>query len=182
MLYNNFVWEQSRNEEIPNTSVQTDSVHTSSSELEIISSAFSESATIPRVYTCDGANVNPPLSFLNIPANTVSLALTMDDPDVPKTLVPDGIFDHWVVFNIPPTTTAIEASKIFGTEGSNGAGKLGYTGPCPPNGEHRYFFKLYALDKQLELNRGASKKEILDALKNHVIAIAQLMGRYNRGK
>src|SRR4051812_48295460 len=112
--------------------------------MKLTSAAFSEGGTIPPQYSCDGANKHPPLSFEGVPAETKSLALTMDDPDVPKSLMPSGVFDHWVVFNIPPKTTGVSEidESLAGTYGSNGRGNQAYTGPCPPDREHRYFFRL----------------------------------------
>ena len=129
--------------------------------MNIISPAFSEGEEIPKIYTCDGNNINPPLEFSEVPENAKSLVLIMDDPDVPRNLKPDGIFDHWVVFNIPPEITKIdENSKPLGIVGKNSAGQSEYTGPCPPDRKHRYFFKLYALDSLLELDERATKKEV----------------------
>ena len=104
----------------------------------------------------------------------------MDDPDVPKDRRPDGLFVHWIVFNMPPNTKLIaEESAPKGTLGS-GTQRLGYQGPCPPDREHRYFFKLYALDALLTLKEGASKTEVENAMKGHIIATSELMGRYER--
>ncbi len=149
--------------------------------MEITSSAFAAGGAIPAQYTCDGKNISVPLAFSGVPAGAKSLALTMDDPDVPKNLKPDGMFDHWVVFNMPPDTAGIaENSTPPGVQGSNGAGKAAYTGPCPPDREHRYFFKLYALDIMLDLPAGATKAQIEAAVQGHVLTQAELMGRYNR--
>ena len=108
----------------------------------------------------------------------------MDDPDVPKVLRPDGVFDHWTLFNIPSTTTEIPEGGTAGTEGKNGAGNSRYTGPCPPAqyepSEHRYFFKLYALDTELSLPEGASKADVLKAMEGHVLGQAELIGKYKR--
>ena len=150
-------------------------------KMNISSSAFSENGLIPAKYACDGQNVNPPLEFSGVPAGAKSLALTMDDPDVPKNLLPSGVFDHWVVFNMPPDPTGIgENSTPPGVQGSNGAGKSAYTGPCPPDREHRYFFKLYALDSMLDLPAGATKAQVKAAVQGHILGQAQLIGRYNR--
>ena len=108
----------------------------------------------------------------------------MDDPDVPKALKPDGVFDHWVMFNIPASVTEIPASGSVGLAGVNGAGKNAYTGPCPPAqyepSEHRYFFRLYALDAMLSLSEGASKQDVLRAMQGHILEEAQLVGKYKR--
>lgn len=152
----------------------------STSNMQLISSAFSNGGSIPKEFTCEGQSVNPPLTFEGIPDNAKSLVLIMDDPDVPRNLKPDGMFDHWVVFNMEPSTRGINTGEHIGTEGSNGSGKPGYTGPCPPDREHRYFFRLYALDTKLTLRSGATKAEVLDALKGHIVAESELMGRYNK--
>ena len=151
--------------------------------MQLTSPAFANNNTIPKEYTCDGQNISPPLSFENVPSNTRSLVLIMDDHDVPKNLVPSGIFDHWVVFNIPSRTKGAAANEILtGIYGSNSSGKPEYTGPCPPDKEHRYIFTLYALDSILSLQQGASKDEVLKALNGHIIAEAILIGRFNREK
>jgi Raf kinase inhibitor-like YbhB/YbcL family protein len=147
----------------------------------ITSSAFEHNGTIPPKYTCDGEDINPPLMFADIPEGAKSLVLIMDDPDVPKNLRPDGMWDHWVVFNLEPTTVSIEEGKEpAGTSGNNSWGKRGYGGPCPPDREHRYFFKLYALDTKLDLPEGSSKKEVEQAMRGHVLAQGELIGLYNR--
>ena len=151
--------------------------------MKITSTAFHEKGIIPSLYTCEGKNINPPLEFSNVPPNAKSLVLIMDDPDVPKTLRPDGMYDHWVVFNMPPNTHKIaEHSTPKGIQGLNTGGNISYIGPCPPDRQHRYFFKLYALDKMLDLKAGASKKEVEKAMHGHIIAEAQLMGCYEKGK
>lgn len=152
--------------------------------LSLTSPAFQNGASIPSQFTCDAENVSPPLTIAGVPEGAKSLVLLMDDPDVPKALRPDGVFDHWTLFNIPPDTTEIPQAGIVGTVGTNGAGKNIYTGPCPPReyepSEHRYFFKLYALDSLLSLGTGMTKQEVLDAMEEHVLAQAELMGRYKR--
>jgi Raf kinase inhibitor-like YbhB/YbcL family protein len=152
-----------------------------SNPMKLTSSAFLNGETIPMIFTCDGANHNPPLTFSNVPSQAQSLVLIMDDPDVPKNLLPSGVFDHWAVFNMPPTTRGLGENQIpSGVTGNNGAGKAQYTGPCPPDREHRYFFRLYALDRMLDLNTGATKTQIIEAMKSHIIEQAELIGRYNR--
>ncbi len=149
--------------------------------MNITSSAFEQGQMIPSTYTCDAAGTNPDLAWSNIPAGTVSLALIMDDPDVPTTIKPDGMFVHWVVYNIDPKVTQVSASSTLeGTQGSNGAGKSGYIGPCPPDREHRYFFKLYALDQKLELPVGASKTDVEAKMTGHILETAELMARYDK--
>ncbi len=138
---------------------------------------------IPVKYTCDGANISPPLIFENIPTQAQTLALVMDDPDVPESIRPDKMWDHWVVFNIPPTTTEIpEGQEPNGVAGRGTAGNQEYNGPCPPDREHRYFFKVYALDTVLDLPSGSSKQELEESMAGHIIESAQLMGRYDRGR
>lgn len=144
--------------------------------MKITSPAFQNDQLIPAQYTCDGRNVSPPLKISDVHSGTESLALFMDDPDSPT-----GVWDHWVVFNIPPGVTEIEeSSEPGGTQGKNTFGELGYGGPCPGSGEHRYLFKLYALDAQLDLKEGASKTDIERAMQGHILMQAQLMGRYAR--
>ncbi len=151
--------------------------------MKLTSSAFSEKGIIPSLYTCEGKNINPPLEISGVPAQAKSLVLIMDDPDVPKTLRPDGMYDHWVVFNIPPATHKIaENSAPHGLLGKSTNGRNQWVGPCPPDREHRYFFKLYALDKLLDLPAGSTKKEVEQAMKGHIIAECQLMGRYEKNK
>lgn len=144
--------------------------------LTITSSAFSDGGDIPAVYTCDGDGINPPLSIEGVGDTAQSLALIMDDPDAPI-----GVFDHWVVFNIPPETTAIEEGvEPDGILGVGTSGELGYLGPCPPGERHRYIFHLYALDTLLDLNEGASKSDLREAMKEHVLQEGSLMGHYER--
>jgi Raf kinase inhibitor-like YbhB/YbcL family protein len=149
----------------------------------LTSPAFVHEAKIPAKYTCDGDNINPPLKVSGVPAQAKSLVLIMDDPDVPKQLRADGIWDHWVVFNIPPHLSAInEGQEPPGTHGIGTSTNLAYFGPCPPDREHRYFFKLYALDIQLKLPAKATKKQVEKAMSGHILAQAELMGRYERIK
>ena len=152
--------------------------------MKLTSSEFGEGATIPSQFTCDGANASPSLSISGTPKEAKSLVLIMDDPDVPKQLKPDGVFDHWVMFNIPPSTAEMAAGRSAGVAGANGAGKNSYTGPCPPSqyepSEHRYFFRAYALDIELPLRAGVTKKQVQDAMSGHIIGQAELMGKYKR--
>lgn len=149
--------------------------------MKITSPAFSEGGKIPLKFTCEGENINPELHFDAIPENAKALALIMDDPDVPEFIRKERMWDHWVVFNIPPKTKKIEEnSQPLGTAGKNTSGKLNYEGPCPPDREHRYFFKLYALDQELDLLEGVTKTEVEKAMQGHILAKAQLMGRYEK--
>ena len=154
------------------------------STLSLSSSAFEMNAVIPERFTCDGEHISPPLSIAGVPEGVKSLTLILHDPDVPKVVKPDGIFDHWVLFNIPPTTSEIAAGASVGMVGTNGAGKSAYTAPCPPAqyepSEHRYFFKLYALDIELPFEAGASKTDVEKAMQGHVLDEVQLLGRYKR--
>lgn len=155
------------------------------SKLSLTSPAFENGGKIPSRFTCDGdSTLSPALSFSGVPAEAKSLALLMDDPDVPKALKPDGVFDHWVLFNIPPSTNEIPEGGHVGISGANGAGKNQYTGPCPPPqydpSEHRYILKLYALDIELSLKEGASKADVLAAMRGHILDEAALTGKYRR--
>jgi len=155
------------------------------STLLLTSLAFIANGSIPSRYTCDGdRSVSPALAIAGVPAAAKSLALIMDDPDVPKQLRPDGVFDHWTLFNIPASTRAIAEGGTVGIAGANGAGKNAYTGPCPPAqyepSEHRYVFTLYALDSLLALPAGATKKEVKAAMQGHILDQTQLIGKYKR--
>lgn len=150
--------------------------------MKIESSVFKEGNSIPDKYTCDGNDVSPPLSFSGIPDGIKSLALICDDPDAPA-----GTWVHWVLFNLPPNTNdlpeAVPIEKklsIGAKQGTNDFRTIGYGGPCPPSGTHRYYFKLYALDRMIDLEAGATKWQLTQAMKGHVIAEAQLMGTYKR--
>jgi Raf kinase inhibitor-like YbhB/YbcL family protein len=152
-------------------------------KMTISSTAFADHTTIPTEFTCDGKSVNPPLTFGNVPENARSLVLIMDDPDVPKNIKQDGVFDHWVIYNIDPGVTEIkEDSTPAGVQGLNGAGKIGYYPACPPDREHRYFFDLYALDSQLKFQDPSkvTKQMVLDAMQGHIVEQAELVGLYNR--
>lgn len=151
------------------------------SAMKIESPAFEEGGSIPVRYTCDGENISPELRFSGVPESAVSLVLLMEDPDVPRYVREDGMWDHWVVFNIPADTVLIrEGESPEGVMGSTTRGTLSYGGPCPPDKEHRYYFRLYALDVELSLDEGATKQEVLDAMEGHVLVEAVLMGRYAR--
>lgn len=142
--------------------------------MEIRSPSIEPGKPIPREFTCDGANRSPELSLSGVPGDAESLVLIVDDPDAPG-----STFLHWLVYNIKPTESIPEGSAP-GTEGSNDFGKNGYGGPCPPSGEHRYFFRLYALDTTLNLSPGASRREVERGMEGHVLAEAELMGVYSR--
>lgn len=141
------------------------------------SPAFDHEGVVPAKYTCDGEDLSPPIAIERVPSGTVSLALIVDDPDAPG-----GTWDHWVVFNIPTTLSRVgEGSEPEGVRGANSWGRLGYGGPCPPGGEHRYLFKVYALDTMLKLAPGATKAEVERAMEGHVLERTTLVGRYARG-
>ena len=149
--------------------------------MKLTSNAFENEGKIPSKYTCDGANVSPQLTIADVPAEAKSLVLIMDDPDVPKHIREDGMWDHWVVFNIPPDVREIpESQEPAGTPGLGTNGDIGYFGPCPPDREHRYFFKLYALDKMLDLPEKTDKVTVEKEMTENVIDKAHLMGRYER--
>ena len=150
--------------------------------IKLISTAFQEGGIIPKQYTCGGQNISPPLAWDSVPANAQALALIADDPDAPgKTWV------HWVVFDMPATTKSLpenvppqETIAGGGKQGTTDFRKVGYGGPCPPSGTHRYYFKVYALDKELGLDNKATKDQVLKAMEGHILAQGQLMGRYKR--
>jgi Raf kinase inhibitor-like YbhB/YbcL family protein len=150
--------------------------------MKITSPVFQENAVIPGEYTCDGADQSPPLSWKEAPLHTAAFALIVDDPDAPG-----GTFVHWVLYNIPGSSTMLEKNQPHDKELDNGAlqgindfKNIGYGGPCPPEGSHRYFFKLYALDERLQLKEGATKGELLSAMKGHVLAESQIVAIYER--
>lgn len=142
-------------------------------KLIVASPAFENSTRIPEKYTCDGDDVNPPLNIGGLPKGTKSLVLIVDDPDAPM-----GTWDHWVVWNIPPTEK-IEENSVPGTEGLNDFRRHSYGGPCPPSGTHRYFFKVYALDIMLDLDPGSRKGDVERAMEGHILAIGEIIGLYS---
>ena len=143
--------------------------------MKLKSSEFEHNKFIPKKFTCEGADVNPALIIEDIPANAKSLALIVDDPDAPM-----GTWVHWVVFDIP-TVSGIEENSIPGKQGRNDFGRKNYGGPCPPSGIHRYFFKIYALDTNLNLKEGISKEELEKAMHGHILDKAELIGLYKKG-
>ncbi|PIZ04247.1 MAG: YbhB/YbcL family Raf kinase inhibitor-like protein [Gammaproteobacteria bacterium CG_4_10_14_0_8_um_filter_38_16] len=149
--------------------------------MKLTSTAFEHEGMIPQKYTCDGASISPPLKISAIPAKTVSFVLIMDDPDVPKSIRQDGIWDHWIVFNIPANTTYIaESEEPRGIHGVGTSGDTKYYAPCPPDSRHHYFFNCYALDAMLDLPVGATKQQIMKAMEGHVLEKAILIGLYER--
>ncbi|MBU0469901.1 MAG: YbhB/YbcL family Raf kinase inhibitor-like protein [Nanoarchaeota archaeon] len=144
--------------------------------MEILSSAFDDGDEIPIKYTCDDEDISPPLEFSDIPEEAKSLVLILDDPDAPK-----ETWTHWLVFNIPVNATEVDEGKEpKGTAGENSWGKLGYGGPCPPDGEHKYIFKLFALDLKLDLPEGSNKNDVEAAMEGHILEKAELIGKYER--
>ncbi len=147
-------------------------------KMKITSSAFQQGGSIPSKFSCDGANTSPPLQISDVPSEAKGLVLIVDDPDAPS-----GLFTHWAVWNISPQTSTIgEGSTPKGVQGTNDFGRSGYGGPCPPSGTHRYYFKIFALDRELDLPAGARRGQLDAAMKGHVIAQDELMGRYSRKK
>jgi Raf kinase inhibitor-like YbhB/YbcL family protein len=142
--------------------------------MKITSSAFKADEVIPSKHTCEGEDISPELKIADIPKNTKTLAIICDDPDAPV-----GTFVHWVAWNIPPGDIE-EGAKDF-NQGTNDFKKIGYGGPCPPAGTHRYFFKVYALDVELGIEKGSTKTELIDAMENHILAQAELIGTYTKG-
>jgi Raf kinase inhibitor-like YbhB/YbcL family protein len=145
---------------------------------KLTSSAFANSQPIPRKYTCQGESVSPQLAWSGAPARTQSFALIVDDPDAPNGKVEPYV--HWVLFNIPANVTELKEGEAQGINGQTSAGTSNYVGMCPPSGNHRYFFKLYALDTMLDLQQGTTKKQLETAMKEHILAQATLMGTYQQ--
>jgi Raf kinase inhibitor-like YbhB/YbcL family protein len=150
--------------------------------MKLISPAFDEGGIIPEKYTCDGADLSPPLKWDSLPEGTKSLALICDDPDAPM-----GTWVHWVYYDIPVSTQGVpenvggdDRPGIGGTQGINDFRRIGYGGPCPPGGTHRYYFKLYAIDTLLNLSPGATQKQLVNAMEHHIVGRVQLMGKYRR--
>ncbi len=152
-------------------------------KISVTSNAFSNGESISSLYTCDGDDISPPLNWKGIPDGTKSIALICDDPDAPM-----GTWVHWVVFNLPPgiktLSQDVDIISLGGREGKNSWGNRSYGGPCPPDGQHRYFFTLYALDTILELDEFATKQDVIEQIesddKKHLLATGQLMGLYQR--
>ena len=151
-------------------------------DVKINSSAFAEGGMIPKRYTCDSEDVSPDLTWSGVPEGTQSIALICDDPDAPM-----GTWVHWVLFNLPGDQTQLPEAVppdqnlvTGGVHGKNDFGRLGYGGPCPPGGTHRYYFKIYALDTLLDLDSGITKAQLLDAMQGHILGEGQIMGKYSR--
>jgi Raf kinase inhibitor-like YbhB/YbcL family protein len=151
-------------------------------EIKITSSVFEDGGLIPAKYTCDGADMSPALRWDVVPEGTKSIALICDDPDAPM-----GTFVHWVIFGLPAETRELaenipsdETLPNGAKQGKSDFGRIGYGGPCPPSGTHRYFFKIYALDTEVDLAAGASKRELVKAMEGHILGQGQLIGKYKR--
>jgi Raf kinase inhibitor-like YbhB/YbcL family protein len=151
--------------------------------MQLVSSAYKAGAAIPSLFTCEGEDISPELSWRDAPPKTESFVLTLRDPDAPKV----GGFTHWVVYNMPAGVEHIEENVPkeatvpgLGLQGKNDGGKIGYMGPCPPTGTHRYFTRLFALDAELNLQPGASHEEVRQAMEGHIIGRAELMGVYTK--
>jgi Raf kinase inhibitor-like YbhB/YbcL family protein len=166
--------------------------------IQLRSSAFDDGGMIPKVFSCDGSDSSPPFEWSGIPPAARSLALIVDDPDSPI-----DTWSHWVVFNLPPQVTAIKQAvppeqiiepaylenlglsneqKLMVVQGGNDFGKTGYGGPCPPSGTHRYSFRLYALDNELQLNPTATRADVLKQISGHILAEGRLVGKYTRSR
>jgi Raf kinase inhibitor-like YbhB/YbcL family protein len=155
--------------------------------IHIESQAFASGGTIPKLYTCDGKDVSPPLTWSGIPENARSLALICEDPDAPR-----GTWTHWVLFDLPANVgglgegvpaqerVTVAAAGETAVQGKNDFGMTGYGGPCPPSGSHRYFFRIYALDTELGLGPKTTRQDLLRSIKGHVLAEGELMGTYSR--
>jgi Raf kinase inhibitor-like YbhB/YbcL family protein len=151
-------------------------------DIKVTSPAFEDGELIPAKYTCDGEDISPPLQWDAVPEGTKSIALISDDPDAPM-----GTWVHWVLFNLPPEARELaenippdRALPNGAKQGTSDFGRIGYGGPCPPGGTHRYFFKVYALDAELDLEADARKRDLLKAMEGHILSQGQLMGKYKR--
>ncbi len=149
---------------------------------QLTSPVFEHKQAIPEKYTCKGKNISPELTWNDPPQGTVAYGLIVDDPDAPA-----GTWVHWVIYNIPGSLQGLPESVPndkeiinIGVNGINSSSKYGYSGPCPPFGTHRYFFRLYALDKRLDIKEGANKPELIKAMQGHILAIAELMGTFTK--
>jgi Raf kinase inhibitor-like YbhB/YbcL family protein len=146
-------------------------------QMKLTSTAFQENGSIPKEYTCDGKDTNPPLALADVPTEAKSLALIVDDPDAPM-----GTWVHWVIWNIDPGLKSIGANSVpaGSTQGLNDFRTNKYGGPCPPSGTHRYFFKLYALDTMLKIGPKSTKADLEKAMAGHIVGQEQLVGLYKR--
>ncbi len=161
--------------------ISKDIVMAQQQSLKLHSPAFQHEGEIPSKYTCRGEDVSLPLSWEGVPKGTKSFALIMEDPDAPA-----GTWVHWVIFNIPPDVKKLEENirtlSAGAKEGINSWSKLGYRGPCPPHGEHRYFIRFWALDTILDLPKGATSRDVRNAIQEHILGSAEFMGKYGKKK
>lgn len=148
---------------------------TAEASLKVSSSAFKHKGDIPSKYTCEGENISPEITIDDIPKDAKCLALIVDDPDAPG-----GNYNHWTVWNIPPQINVLKEGSVQGIAGTNSAGENKYKGPCPPSGEHHYFFKVYALDMMLSLPPESDKQALYQAMQGHIIASGELVGMYKK--
>lgn len=166
----------------PATQNQNQDQSQNAKDIKLTSTAFKEGELIPRQHTCDGVNVSPSLEWSGVPKSAKTIAIVADDPDAPS-----GTWVHWVLYDLPADNIgmvenlpATDELRAGGFQGKNDFGKIGYGGPCPPSGTHRYFFKIYALDSELSLKAGATKAEVEKSMEGHVVSQGQLMGTYRR--
>ena len=163
--------------------ITNDLINPSTMSLILSSPVFSEGGSIPSKYTCDGVNVSPELHIDNVPEGTKSFVLVMDDPDIPEFVKKErGIekFNHWALYNIPADTRILKEGELIGTSAMNGRGEAKYTGPCPPDREHRYIFRLYAVSGQLNFLQAPTLDEVETAARGMMLGSSTLTGRYNR--
>jgi Raf kinase inhibitor-like YbhB/YbcL family protein len=144
--------------------------------IKVSSASFEQGGLIPKKFTCEGSNINPGISISNVPKKAKSLAMIMEDPDAPM-----GTWTHWVVWNMAVKGDIVENSGP-GTQGINSSSRVGYIGPCPPSGTHRYFFRVYALDRKLDLAEGATRSDLEREMRGHIVADGELMGKYSKGR
>ena len=150
-------------------------VYAQGGDMQITSPEFAHNESIPALFTCQGDDINPALEISGVPEEARTFVLIVDDPDAPG-----ATWDHWIVWNMPAGTVRIEQDSVPGEQGTNSWGRRDYGGPCPPSGTHRYFFKLYALDTQLSLSAGIRKQELEQAMQDHILAQAELIGLYKK--
>jgi len=173
-----------RSDAVSAPSGPSSSAGAAAAKLTLSSSAFSANGAIPGKYSCEGQNLSPPLAWSGVPAAAKSLALIVQDPDAPDPAAPTKVVSHWVVYDLPPGTTAIAEGgsdlPSSAHQAKNEKGDMAYMGPCPPKGNHRYFFKLYALDTTLPTLDGPKEKDIEQAMQGHVIGSGELIGTYQK--
>jgi len=149
--------------------------------MELLSSSFEHGGLIPKQHTCDAEDIHPALQFVGVPRDAKSLVLLLEDLDVPAEIREDGVWNHWLVFNIPPSISGLDRGEaVQGVQGVGTSGHRGYQGPCPPDGTHRYYFRLYALGVELDLPAGSTREKVAAAMSGHILDQAELMGSYGR--